>query len=195
MGKCFAGLLLTRTVNHRRRQPTLVRTYAYAGLARPAIEAQTLAVNSLNGQSYMSGAAGVVVILAASPPHKFSFRPNLNLGTHTEQSFPNQLAPIRPYARPGLSCGPRCHRGFPSHTSSCCPLQVSKQAAYHVCIGPLLFVPTRVEAASTTHTRLVMTAACLGFDGQANPSRRRSSYGWHIAALPTCSTWQREYDE
>lgn len=43
-----------------------------------------------------------------------------------------------------------------------------------------------------------MTAACLGFDGQANPLRRRSSYRWHITALPTastCSTWQVEYDE
>ena len=83
----------------------------------------------------------MVGIPATSPPHMFSFRPNLNLGIHTVLPHPARShSPVRqgqPLLRPALSSG------FPS-LSSYCLLQVSKQATYPVCIWALSFVPTRV---------------------------------------------------
>ncbi|POS76700.1 hypothetical protein DHEL01_v204902 [Diaporthe helianthi] len=126
----------------------------------------------------ISGAAGVGAVIAASLPRCLAATKRL-------------VDRARPLVWPTLSSGsPPIH-----HPTYYFSLQVSKQPTYPVRIAPLSFAPVGVEAASTTHTRLVMTAACLGFDGQASPQRRRSPYRCHITALTTCSTGQGEYDE
>jgi hypothetical protein len=169
MGKCLANLLLTRIVNYRRTQP-YSSVLTYADPTRPAIEAQIVASNSHKVRLIMSGAAGVGGILAASPPHKFSFRPNLDLGTHTvlpysalSRSSVRRSSPASPAARVVI--------GSPSHsTSQLLPPTASQQASNVSSLHwAALIRPQSVGAASTTHTRLVMTAACLGFEGQANP--------------------------
>lgn len=188
-------MLLTRTVNYRRPQSVPFRTYAYTGPRRPAIEAQILTINSpsvrfIHVWSRRCGGhprclAATQVQLPAQPGTWARIQSFSKYPARSHSS--NHQA--RPLMRPALSSG------LPLPLPANCPLQVSKQAARPVCIWPSSFVPTRVEAASTTHTRLVMTAACLRFQGQANPLRRRSSYRWHITALPICSTWLGEYDE
>lgn len=115
MGKCLAGLLLTRTVNYRRPQSVLLQTPAYTVPTRPAIKAQTVAINSLRARHITSGAADVVRTLAASPPHKFSFRPNIEPRHAHSPSLSSSL----PFARPSGQASPAARAvigSFPSHS-------------------------------------------------------------------------------
>lgn len=129
MGKCLASLLLTRTVDYGRTQPCLLpNSHAHTGPTRPAIEAQSMVSNLPKVRLIISGTAGVGGFLAASPPHKFSFRPNLNLGTHTVIPYPAhshspacRSSPASPAARVVV--------GFPSHSTSQLLLLTASQQA------------------------------------------------------------------
>lgn len=111
MGKCIARLLANPIRELSTPSATLPRSYACIRPTRRAFEAQTAAdaINCLGARLICLGPPVWVAVLAASPPHKFSFRPNLGLGTHTVIPYParshSPVRQARPLLRPALSSG------------------------------------------------------------------------------------------